>query len=124
VDALELELPYDASALAPFRREVREWLERREIAEEDVAAIVGACSEVVADAIESLPVLEAPTTIRLTVAQGEGDVVVRCAAAAGWRIEEHPSRHVAALLVGDVSVERTPGLTAVVLRRQTRSSLG
>ena len=106
----------DAAALAPLRQAVREWLESLEIVEPDVAAIVAACSEVAAAAVEA-----GPADLRGGLAGG--DVVVRCTGAADWRIEDHPSRYVAALLVDDVSLERVGDATAVVLRKAASRGL-
>jgi len=116
MEPLTLRLAHDPAALATLRRSVREWLERLEIVEHDVAAIVAACSEVAADAIETGPV-------ELRGVLAGGDVVVRCSGPPEWRIEDHPSRYVAALLVGDVSLERTAGDSSVVLRKTASRGL-
>lgn len=111
-----LDLPADPSALAELRTALRTWLERLEIVEQDVAAIIAACSEVGADAIEA-----GPADFRGVLAGG--DVVIRCAGASGWAIEDHPSRYVAALLVDDVSIDRWPDGVAVVLRKAASRGL-
>lgn len=98
MDPLDLHLPADPTALADLRRSVREWLASLEIVEQDVAAIVAACSEIAAAAIEA-----GPTEVRGALAGG--DVVVRISGTAGWDVESHPARYVAALLVDDVSIE-------------------
>ena len=116
MDPFTLRVP-DAAALAILRRAVREWLEAREIVEPDVAAIVAACSEVAADAVEAGPA-------ELHGVLAGGDVVVRCSGVPEWRIEDHPSRYVAALLVDDVSIDRTADDTAVVLRKAASRGLG
>lgn len=106
----------DPAALAQLRAAARDWLETLGIVEPDVAAIVAACSEVAGDAVESGPVT-------LDGVLAGGDVVVRCAGSSGWRIEDHPSRYVAALLVDDVSIERSGDATAVVLRKAASRGL-
>ena len=116
VEPLTLRLPADPAALASLRRSVREWLEGLEIVGPDVAAIVAACSEVAADAIEAGPA-------ELHGVLSGADVVVRCAGAPDWRIEDHPSRYVAALLVDDVSIDRSADCTAVVLRKAASRGL-
>ncbi len=109
MEALDLHLPADPAALSLLRRSVRDWLEGLGIVERDVGAVVAACSEIAADAIEA-------GAVELHGVLAGGDVVVRCTGAAGWAIEDRPSRYVAALLVDDVSIERSGGGTAVVLR--------
>jgi hypothetical protein len=116
VESLDLRFPADPAALADVRRSVRAWLESLEIVEQDVGAIVAACSEVAADAIEAGPV-------ELHGVLAGADVVVRCAGAPAWAIENHPSRYVAALLVDDVSIERTADAVAVVLRKSAGRGL-
>jgi hypothetical protein len=116
MEHLGLHVPADPAALGGLREAVRKWLEGLEIVEPDVAAVVAACSEVAAGAIE---VGEADVTGVLA----GGDVVVRCAGATAWRIEDHPSRYVARLLVDDVSIEHTPSGTAVVLRKAASRGL-
>ena len=123
VDPLTLHLPADAAALARLRRSMREWLEQLEIVESDVAAIVAACSEIAADAIESAPEGNSGA-MDVEAAIAGGDVVVRCTGPEGWRIDEHPSRYVAALLVDDLSIERSGARTSVVLRKATSRGLG
>jgi hypothetical protein len=114
--ALNLRFPCDPAALAQLRDEVRAWLEGLEIVQQDVAAIVAACSEVAADAIDSGPV-------ELEGVLAEGDVVVRCSGSPDWRVEDQPSRYVAALLVDDVSIERGGDAVAVVLRKAASRGL-
>jgi anti-sigma regulatory factor (Ser/Thr protein kinase) len=116
MEPLVLHLPADPAALATLRRDVREWLERLQIVEQDMAAIVAACSEVAAGAIEA-----GPADVHGMLAGG--DVVVRIAGAAAWRVEDHPSRYVAALLVDDVSLEHTGDVVAVVLRKAASRGL-
>jgi hypothetical protein len=116
VEPLALEFPADPSVLAELRRAVRAWLESLEIVEQDVAALVAACSEVAADAIEA-------GAVELRGVLAGGDVVVRCGGAAGWQIEDHPSRYVAALLVDDVTIERTESAVSVVLRKAASRGL-
>jgi hypothetical protein len=116
VEPLALEFPADPSVLAELRRAVRAWLESLEIVEQDVAAIVAACSEVAADAIEA-------GAVELHGLLAGGDVVVRCSGLPAWRVEDHPSRYVAALLVDDVSIERAEDRVAVVLRKATSRGL-
>jgi hypothetical protein len=111
-----LHLPADPAALATLRRVAREWLESLEIVEQDVAAVVAACSEVAADAVEA-----GPADLQGVLAGG--DVVVRCVGAPAWLVEDHPSRYVAALLVDDVSIERTDDQVAVFLRKATSRGL-
>jgi len=95
---------------------MRGWLERLEIVEQDVAAIVAACSEVAADAIEVGPV-------ELHGLLAGGDVVVRCTGGPAWRIEDHPSRYVVALLVDDVTIERADDEVVVVIRKAASRGL-
>jgi len=116
MEPLTLHLPQDPAALATLRRSVREWLESLEIGDTDVAAMVAACSEVAAEAVDAGPV-----DVRGVLAGG--DVVMRCSGSPEWRIEDHPSRHVAALLVDDVSIEHTPDASAVVLRKAVSRGL-
>lgn len=118
---LELRIPADPAALARLRQSIREWLEGLEIVEQDVAAMVAATSEVAADAVESL--VAQGGEVELTGILAGADVVVRCAAAPAWRIEDHPSRYIAALLVDDVSIERTEKAVAVVLRKAASRGL-
>ena len=106
----------DAAALAQLRQAVREWLASLEIAEPDVGAIMAACSEIAADAVEVGPA-------ELHGVLAGGDVVVRCLGAACWRVEDHPSRYVAALLVDDVSIDRSENATAVLLRKAASRGL-
>ena len=113
-----MHLPADPAALAILRRSMREWLE---VVEPDVAAIVAACSEVAADAVDSG--LPDGQTIEITAVLAGGDVVVRCTGSQDWKIDEHPSRYVAALLVDDVSIDRTAGGTEVVLRKAASRGL-
>jgi hypothetical protein len=116
VEPLELHFPADPAVLVELRASVRAWLESLEIVEPDVAAIVAACSELAADAIEA-------GTVELHGVLAGGDVVVRCAGAPGWHIEDHPSRYVAALLVDDLTIERTEHEAAVVLRKAASRGL-
>ena len=116
VEPLDLRLPADPAALAMLRGSVREWLEALEIVEPDVAAIVAACSEIAAGAVEVGPA-------ELHGVLAGGDVVVRCAGSVDWLIEDHPSRFVARLLVDDVSIDRTAERTAVVLRKAASRGL-
>lgn len=95
---------------------MRTWLEGLEIVEQDTAAIAAACSEVAADAIETGPV-------EVYGVLAGGDVVVRCVGVEEWRIEDHASRYVAALLVDDVSIDRSGGVTSVVLRKAASRGL-
>lgn len=113
---LELRIPADPGALTELRQAVRSWLQSLEIVEEDVGAIVAACSEVAADAIEIGPV-----DVRGELAGG--DVVVRCTGASDWRIDDHPSRYVARLLVDDVSIEPASDAVSVVLRKAASRGL-
>jgi hypothetical protein len=122
VEPLSLRLPAEAAVLAPLRRSVRDWLGRLEIVEPDVAAIVAACSEVAADAIESAP-RGNRDTIEVEAGLAGGDVVVRCTGPHGWKIDEHPSRYVAALLVDDVAIDRSEDGTSVVLRKAASRGL-
>ncbi len=116
VEALELRLPADAAALSLLRRSVRDWLEGLGITERDVGAVVAACSEIAADAIEA-------GGVELRGVLAGGDVVVRCTGAPGWAIEDRPSRYVAALLVDDVSIEHSGPGTSVVLRKAASRGL-
>ncbi len=113
---LTFELPADPAALARLREGVRTWLVGLDVREEDAAAVVAACSEIGADAIEV-----GPATVRGGLAGSE--IVVRITAGSEWRIEDRPSRFVAALLVDDVSIERAFGATSVVLRKATSRGL-
>ena len=117
-----MHLPADPAALAVLRGSMRGWLEGLEIVQQDVASIVAACSEIAADAIEDA-VLQQGRTIDITAVMAGGDVVVRCTGSPGWRIDEHPSRYVAALLVDHVSIDRTAGGTEVVLRKAASRGL-
>ena len=105
-----------------LRQSVRAWLEELEIVEPDIAAIVAACSEAAANAVEDASSQDGDA-IEITAAMVGGDVVVRCTASAAWKIEAHPSRYVAALLVDDVSIDRAGGTTAVVLRKASSRGL-
>lgn len=116
MDPLTLRLPAEPAALALLRGSVREWLESLEIVEPDVAAIVAACSEVAAGAVEA-------GDVEVTGILAGGDVVVRFAGSSGWEIEDSPSRYVAALLVDDVSIDRSENGTAVVLRKAASRGL-
>ncbi len=107
---LTFDLPPDPAALASFRRAVRDWLDDLYVSDEDAAAVVAACSEIAAESIEGGPV-----QVRGGLAGSE--IVVRFTGAPEWRIEDRPSRYVAALLVDDVSIQRTPSEKAVVLRK-------
>jgi len=109
-------LPADPAALAPLRAAVRDWLSGLEIVEQDVAAIVAACSEIAADGIEVGPVA-------LRGLQADSDIVVRIEGVLAWGIEDHPSRYVAALLVDDVTIARDDGSVAVVLRKAASRGL-
>jgi Histidine kinase-like ATPase domain len=122
MEPLVLRVPPDPAVLATLRSELRIWLEALEAAEEDVAAIVAACSEVAADAIEYAP-SQATGAVEFTAVLAGADVVVRCAAPGDWRIGERPSRYVAALLVDDVSIEPGTAGTAVVLRKSVDRGL-
>ena len=119
VEPLNLRLPANAAALADLHAALREWLVAEEVGESDAAAIVGACSELAADAIES----GGSGTVEIEAGRAAGDVVIRCTAAENWRVEDHPSRHVAALLVDGVAIDRRPGATAVVLRKSSARGL-
>jgi hypothetical protein len=116
MEPLTLHLPQDPAALATLRRSVREWLETLEIVDTDVAAIVAAISEVAADAVEAGPV-------EVHGVLAGGDVVMRCRGSPEWRIEDHPSRYVAALLVDDVAIEQTADASAIVLRKAASRGL-
>jgi len=116
MEPFALQLPADPAALSVLREAVRRWLEALEIVEPDVASIVAACSEVAAGAVEV-------GDVELTGVLAGGDVVVRFAGSAGWQIEDNPSRYVAALLVDDVSIDRSDGVTAVVLRKAANRGL-
>jgi hypothetical protein len=115
MEPLALRFPADSTALADVRRSVRAWLEGLEIAAADVAAIVTACSDVVADAADGTSA--DGHEIELTGMLAGADVVVRCTGSPEWRIEEHSSRYVAALLVDDVAIERNGDGTSVTLRK-------
>ncbi|HST26219.1 MAG TPA: hypothetical protein VLJ76_09515 [Gaiellaceae bacterium] len=116
MEPFSFRLPADPAALGPLRRSVREWLEGLEIVEQEVAAIVSACSEIAAGGVEVGPV-------EVNGALAGADVVVRCTGSPEWRIESHPSRYVAALLVDDVSIDRSDESTAVVLRKAASRGL-
>lgn len=113
---LTLRLPPDPVVLSELRQSVRAWLEAMEIVEPDVAAIAAACSEVAAGAIKAGPV-------DVDGVLAGGDVVVRLAGSPAWRVEDHPSRYVAALLVDHVTIEPGEGAVAVVLRKATSRGL-
>jgi hypothetical protein len=113
---LTLELPPDSAALASLRRAVREWLEALDVPQEDAAAVVAACSEIAAEAIEV-------GSVRVRGGLAGSDIVVRFTGSAAWRIEDRPARYVAALLADDVSIERAYGATSVVLRKATSRGL-
>ncbi len=95
---------------------MRVWLDGLDVLEEDAAAVVAACSEIAADAIEVGPG-------HVGGGHAGSEVVLRVAGSADWRIEDRPARYVAALLVDDVSIQHTPGETAVVLRKATSRGL-
>jgi hypothetical protein len=116
VEQFELRLAADPAALGKLRGSVRDWLESLEIVEQDVAAIVAACSEVAADAIEA-------GAVELHGLLAGGDVVVRVTGTSGWGVEDHPSRYVAALLVDDVTIESAEDGVAVVLRKSASRGL-
>jgi hypothetical protein len=113
---LTYDLPADPAELAALRRSAREWLEGLDVSDEDAAAVVAACSEIAADAIEV-----GPAHVHGGLAGSE--IVVRVAGNPHWRIEDRPSRYVAALLVDDVSIQRSATETAVVLRRSVSRGL-
>ena len=113
---LTFELPADPAALASLREQVRAWLEALDVRDEDAAAVVAACSEIAADAIELGPV-------RLHGGLAGSEIVVRLTGASDWRIEDRPARFVAALLVDDVSMQHSGSETSVVLRKATRGGL-
>ena len=116
MDEFELRVSDGPGALADLRHAVRGWLERLDIVEQDIVAIVTACSEVVADGIDTGPV-----DVRGVLAGG--DVVIRCMGAHGWQFEDHASRYVAALLVDDVSIDRSSNSTSAVLRKAASRGL-
>ena len=116
MERFELQLPPDPAALGSLRRAVHEWLTDLGIVDADVAPIVAACSEIAADAIES-------GKVGLDGLLADSDVVVRCTGSGDWRIEDHPSRYVAALLVDDLSIERTGETVSVVLRKAASRGL-
>jgi len=113
VEPLSLRLPCDPAALSALRHAVTVWLEGFEPAESEAAAVVGACSEIAADAIDAA----LADAIEFEGAVDGGDVVVRLAVDGTWGIAERPSRFVAALLVDDVTVETRGDRTSVVLRK-------
>jgi hypothetical protein len=82
MEPLHLELPCDPAALSSLRRLVREWLEGLDPAEAEAAGVVGACSEIAADAIDTAPA----DTIEVEGAVDGGDAVVRLSVAGSWRI--------------------------------------
>jgi hypothetical protein len=114
---LTFELPPDPAALASFRGAVRGWLESVDVAEQDVAAIVAACSEVAGEAIEV-------GRVRVHGGMVDSDVIVRFTGTSGWRMEDRPARYVAALLVDDVAIDRAFGGTSVTLRKTVSRGLG
>jgi hypothetical protein len=116
VEPFRFALPPDPAALSELRRAVRDWLVGLEITNEDVASIAAACSEIAADGIET-------GRLELVGILAGGDVVVRCEGPAGWQIEDHPPRYVAALLVDDVSIERSGQAVSVVLRKAASRGL-
>jgi hypothetical protein len=113
---LTFDLPPDPAALAGLRQSVRVWLQGLDVRQEDAAAVVAACSEIAADAIEV-------DAVHVRAGRAGSEVVVRVAGSPDWRVEDRPSRYVAALLVDDVSIQYTPGETAVVLRKATSRGL-
>jgi len=123
VAPLTLRLVADPASLSTLRPSVRAWLEGLEIVEPDVAAIVPACWEVTADAAESAPMEGKAHRIHLTAALAGGEVVVRCTAQADWPVEDHASRYVAALLVDDVAIDRSPDAVSVLLRKAASCGL-
>jgi len=114
---LTFELPPDPAALASLRGSVRDWLDRLGAGAEDAAAIVAACSEIAAEAVDVGP-------IHVHGGLADSEVVIRLAGGRDWRVEDRPSRYVAALLVDGVSIQRTPAETVVVLRKATSTGLG
>jgi len=113
MEPLSLRLPCDPAALSTLRGAVRDWLDRLEPAESEAAAVVGACSEIAADAIDSA----LADAIEIEGAVDGGDVIVRVSVAGGWGIADSPSRFVAALLVDDATLETRDDRTSVVLRK-------
>lgn len=122
MEPFTLRLAADPASLSTLRPSVRAWLEGLEIAEPDVSSIVAACWEVTADAAESAANGNGQR-IELTAAFAEGEVVVRCTAPADWQVEDHPSRYVAALLVDDAAIDRSPAAVSVVLRKAVSRGL-
>jgi len=123
VEPLTLRLATDSAALSTLRPSVRAWLERLELVEADVAAIVAACWEVTSDAAESTSGDRNGHPIALTAALVGSEVVARCTGPAGWRIEDRPSRYVAALLVDDLAIERSADAVSVELRKSASRGL-
>jgi hypothetical protein len=99
--------------LSSLRHAIALWLESMQPAEAEAAALVGACSEIAADAIDTA----LADAIEVEGAVDGGDVVVRLAVEGIWGIAERPSRFVAALLVDDMAVETRGDRTSVVLRK-------
>jgi len=123
VEPLNLRLATDPAALATLRPSVRAWLERLELVEPDVAAIVAACWEVTSDAAESTSGDGNGQVVELTAALVGQEIVARCTGPAGWRVEDRPSRYVAALLVDDLAIERSADAVSVELRKSPSRGL-
>jgi PAS domain S-box-containing protein len=119
---LEIDLPSQPSALGSLRGLLRRWLAQSPASDADVHAIVMACSEACANAVEHAgAAAEETIAFRAVLIDGEVDVTVRDHGR--WRVHRPPSDQGRGLelieaLMDDVRVDRTPEGTIVRLRRR------
>ena len=119
---LQLDVPNHPSALGSLRGLLRRWLEQTRASDADVHAIVMACSEACANAIEHAGA-GADETIAFAAALQDGEVDVTIRDHGRWREHRPPGDQGRGLelieaLMDDVSVETDATGTTVRLRRR------
>jgi serine/threonine-protein kinase RsbW len=121
---LERAIPADAHQIAPLRRDLRGWLIANAIDEDSRNAVVLACSEAVANAIEHGYRGDGRGVIVVRASLVDAGVEVRVRDEGSWRSGAgDPARGRGLLLIrqvmDEVQVEREHG-TTVTMRRRTR----
>nr|MBA3328700.1 SpoIIE family protein phosphatase [Solirubrobacterales bacterium] len=119
---LELDLPGEPGSLRDLRALLRRWLDQAGATDADVHAIVLACSEACANAIEHAGA-GARETIAVEAVVHDGEVDVTVCDRGTWRSERPPSDQGRGLelieaLMDDVKVQTSPDGTTVRLRRK------
>jgi anti-sigma regulatory factor (Ser/Thr protein kinase) len=121
---LSVRLPADPTQLSVLRRRLEDFLIAHDVGENDRFDLSVAVSEAAANAIEH-PVRPAAPSITVDVTVADGEVVVVVRDTGQWRESTGAGFRGRGLeligALGELAVARTPGGTAVSLRRRLES---